>query len=194
MTTVCLIPARGGSRRIKRKNIKDFWGKPIIAYSIATARESELFDEIIVSTDDAEIAEVAQKYGASVYMRSAEMSEDIVGTQEVARDFLAHASRDISVLCVMYATAPMIRLEDLQLAHDLVACDEVNYAFSVGTDPLHDAGQFYFGHAVCFAEGDPLISPDTAMVPIPEERDCDINKMADWERAEAMFENLRRSK
>ena len=188
---ICLIPARSGSRRIKKKNVKDFHGKPIIAYSIEAARDSELFHDVVVSTDSEEIAEVAQKYGASVYMRRKEMAEDHIGTQEVAKDFLRHASHDITTLCVMYATAPMIRLEDLQLAHDMVSCGEVTYAFTVGTEPcLHDAGQFYFGEAKAFTDDEPLIGPHTAMIPVPADRDIDINVPADWDKAEEMFAKL----
>lgn len=70
---VCIIPARGGSKRIPKKNIKPFYGKPLIAYSIETAKQSELFDRIIVSTDDEEIAKIAKEYGAEVpFMRPKE--------------------------------------------------------------------------------------------------------------------------
>lgn len=189
MSVVALIPARGGSRRITKKNIKPFHGKPIIAYSIIAAQNSALFDEIVVSTDSEEIAEVAHGYGASVYMRRKEMAEDHVGTQDVARDFLIHAALDIDLLCVIYATAPMISIDDLQLAHDLVANRRANYAFTVG-EPLHDAGQFYFGIAQAFRDGVPLIRPETSMIPVGAERDCDINTQADWEKAEEMFIRL----
>ena len=77
MKNLCIIPARGGSKRIPRKNVKEFLGKPIIAYSIEAALNSHLFDEVMVSTDDTEIAKIAQQYGASVpFMRSAETSND----------------------------------------------------------------------------------------------------------------------
>ena len=81
MSAIAIIPARGGSKRIPRKNIKDFLGKPIISYSIAAALESRVFDEVMVSTDDFEIAEIAKKYGASVpFFRSAELSNDTAMT------------------------------------------------------------------------------------------------------------------
>ena len=77
MSNIAIIPARGGSKRIPRKNIKDFLGKPIIAYSIEAAIKSNIFDEVMVSTDDEEIADVSQKYGAKVpFFRSKEMSDD----------------------------------------------------------------------------------------------------------------------
>ena len=84
MNNVCIITARGGSKRIPRKNIKSFLGKPIIAYSIETALKSKLFDEVIVSTDDKEIAEIAKTFGATVpFYRSTENSDDFSGTAEV---------------------------------------------------------------------------------------------------------------
>ena len=87
---IAIIPARGGSKRIPRKNVKEFCGKPMIAWSIEAAKESKLFDHIIVSTDDNEIAEVAKRFGASVpFMRPAELSNDHAGTTEV----IAHATQ-----------------------------------------------------------------------------------------------------
>ena len=80
MKNLCIIPARGGSKRIPRKNIKPFMGKPIIAYSIEAALNSGLFDEVMVSTDDEEIANVAKKFGASVpFLRSAKTANDYAG-------------------------------------------------------------------------------------------------------------------
>ena len=90
MINLCVIPARGGSKRIPQKNIKEFCGKPIIAYSIEVAKASGLFDKIIVSTDDNEIAKVAKQYGAEVpFIRPAELSDDYTGTTPV----IAHAIR-----------------------------------------------------------------------------------------------------
>ena len=89
MTSICIIPARGGSKRIPRKNIKDFLGKPIIAYSIEAALKSGLFDEVMVSTDDEEIAEVARQYGAAVpFMRSAHTASDFATTADVINEVL----------------------------------------------------------------------------------------------------------
>ena len=86
---IAIIPARGGSKRIPRKNIKDFFGKPIIAYSIEAAINSDLFDEIMVSTDDEEIAEVAKKYGAKVpFMRSKKNADDSSITSDVIEEVL----------------------------------------------------------------------------------------------------------
>jgi N-acylneuraminate cytidylyltransferase len=83
-SNIAIIPARGGSKRIPRKNIKDFLGKPIIAYSIEAVLESKLFEEVMVSTDDEEIAQIARKYGANVpFLRSQENSNDFATTVDV---------------------------------------------------------------------------------------------------------------
>jgi N-acylneuraminate cytidylyltransferase len=113
-----IIPARGGSKRIPRKNIRDFCGKPIIAYSIAAARDSQLFDHILISTDDPAIGEVAQAYGAEVpFMRPAALANDLAGTTEV----IAHATQwmidqqwSVEAVCCIYATAPLVQVEDLR--------------------------------------------------------------------------------
>ena len=89
MTNLAIIPARGGSKRIPRKNIKDFLGKPILAYSIETALKSKIFDEVMVSTDDEEIAEVAIKYGAKVpFMRTIDNSNDFATTTSVVKEVI----------------------------------------------------------------------------------------------------------
>ena len=132
---IAVIPARGGSKRIPRKNIKDFCGKPMIAWSIEAAKSSDLFDHIIVSTDDAEIAEVAKQWGAEVpFMRPAELSDDYAGTTEV----IAHATRwaldqgmDIEAVCCIYATAPFIQAGDIKLGYEMLASGGWHYAFSV---------------------------------------------------------------
>ena len=89
MSSIAIIPARGGSKRIPRKNIKDFLGRPIIAYTIEAALESQIFDEVMVSTDDEEIAEIAKKYGASVpFFRSGKLSTDMAMTVPVLIEVL----------------------------------------------------------------------------------------------------------
>ena len=103
---VAIIPARGGSKRIPRKNIKDFHGKPLIAYSIEVALKSGLFDEVIVSTDDDEIAKIAIKYGASVpFIRPKELSDDFTGTGAVVEhtiEFLLNKGEKIDFICTIY--------------------------------------------------------------------------------------------
>lgn len=132
---IAIIPARGGSKRIPRKNIKDFCGRPMIAWSIAAAMESGLFDRIIVSTDDAEISEVARVWGAETpFVRSKELSGDFVGTTEV----IAHATQwalqegiKLDAVCCIYATAPLIRAEDLRKGLSVLESGSWDYVFSV---------------------------------------------------------------
>ena len=120
MKNLCIIPARGGSKRIPNKNIKNFLGKPIIAYSIETALQSGLFDEVMVSTDSEEIAEVARKYGAEVpFMRSAETASDTAGTAEVILEVYESYKKLARVpdhICCLYPTAPMVSTEVLKEA------------------------------------------------------------------------------
>lgn len=112
MSSVAIITARGGSKRIPHKNIKSFLGKPIIAYSIEAAKGAGCFDEVMVSTDDKEIAEIAGSYGAAVpFMRSAENSDDFSTTRDVVREVLkqyAQAGREFDYACCIYPTAPFI--------------------------------------------------------------------------------------
>ena len=115
---VAIIPARGGSKRIPRKNVREFAGKPMIAHSLEAATLSGLFERVIVSTDDSEIAEIAVRYGAEApFVRPAELSNDYAGTTEViahAVTWLRNEGHDVSAACCIYATAPFIRVEDLR--------------------------------------------------------------------------------
>jgi len=131
---IAVIPARGGSKRIPRKNIKDFCGKPMIAWSIEAAKNSEQFDRIIVSTDDAEIAEVAKRWGAEVpFTRPDELSNDYAGTTEV----VAHATQwalaqgiDVDAVCCIYATAPLVQVEEIKRGWDTLSGGDWAYAFT----------------------------------------------------------------
>ena len=132
---LAVIPARGGSKRIPRKNIKLFCGKPMIAWSIEAALLSGCFDQIAVSTDDAEIAEVARHCGAQVsFMRPAELSDEHTGTTAViayAIDWFAAQGKAPAQVCCLYATAPFVSADDLR--RGLVVLKETgsDYAFSV---------------------------------------------------------------
>ena len=131
---VAVIPARGGSKRIPRKNIKNFCGKPIIAWSIEAAKASGLFDHVIVSTDDAEISEVARQWGAEIpFIRPADLAGDHAGTTEV----IAHAIRwmreqrwKLDAVCCIYAT-PFVRTDDLKRGLDAMESGLWEYAFPV---------------------------------------------------------------
>ncbi|MFZ1807730.1 MAG: pseudaminic acid cytidylyltransferase [Cyclobacteriaceae bacterium] len=117
MSRIAIIPARGGSKRIPRKNIRLFLGKPIIAYSIETALGCGLFDEVMVSTDDTEIAEVAKRYGAKVpFLRSNGSADDHATTTEVLIEVLneyKHLNSNFEIGCCIYPTAPFVKMEDL---------------------------------------------------------------------------------
>lgn len=132
---VAIIPARGGSKRILRKNIRQFCGKPMIAWSIEAALNSACFDRIIVSTDDSEIAEVARQYGAEVpFMRPAELSDDHTGTIPVihhAIKWFNQRKQHVEQACCLYATAPFVTGEDLRRGLDVLSDNACAYAFSV---------------------------------------------------------------
>jgi pseudaminic acid cytidylyltransferase len=131
---VAVIPARGGSKRIPRKNIRLFAGKPMIAYSIETALRSSLFEEVIVSTDDEEISRIARDYGAAVpFRRPANLADDHTGTTEVvahAVRWLNGQSRAPAAVCCIYPTAPFLRAEDLRRALALLEGGSWQYVFA----------------------------------------------------------------
>lgn len=137
---IAIITARGGSKRIPKKNIKNFCGKPIIAYSIEAAISSGLFDEVMVSTDSEEIAEIAKKYGASVpFMRSAEASNDYATTNDVLIEvFNEYKKRgqEFDVAVCIYPTAPFVTVDKLKRAIDMVEKD--------GADAVTPVMQFSF--------------------------------------------------
>lgn len=188
MRSVCVIPARGGSRRIPRKNLRLFHGKPIIAYSIQTALDSDLFGDVLVSTDDDEIGRIAEQYGAGYLKRSAAMAEDHVGTQRVMADAMQQVPCDYAVC--LYATAPLLEPQDIDRCVFEVRINQHAFAMTVGAEPLRDAGACYAGTGDSFAAVRPLIATHTAMVPLPEHRICDINTIDDFERAERMYEAI----
>lgn len=120
--TVAIIPARGGSKRIPRKNIQLFHGKPIIAYAIETAIESALFSRVIVSTDDPEIAQIAKNHGAEVpFLRSEENADDFATTSSVLLEVLEQLSTNgesYTSACCIYPTSPLIDSKDLKNANE----------------------------------------------------------------------------
>ncbi|MFD0917601.1 pseudaminic acid cytidylyltransferase [Pseudahrensia aquimaris] len=130
---LAIIPARGGSKRIPRKNLKDFHGRPIIGYSIDAALAAQNIDRVIVSTDDQEIAEVAKRLGAEVpFIRPDHLSDDHATTMDVLHHAVewARAEGDLQALCCLYATAPMVSAADLDAAFELFEVDDCEYAFS----------------------------------------------------------------
>lgn len=131
---IAIIPARGGSKRIPRKNIKLFHGLPIIAYAIQIARESMVFDEVFVSTDDTEIADISRKFGAVVpWMRSRDLSDDLATTVSVMQDAVIRLESEMNALenvCCIYPTTPLLRANYIKQGLDLLSHDKWHYVFS----------------------------------------------------------------
>jgi N-acylneuraminate cytidylyltransferase len=130
---IVIIPARGGSKRIPRKNVRPFCGRPMIAWPIATAKASGLFDHVLVSTEDAEIADIARQAGAEVpFVRPAEIADDHTGTTDVivhAFSWAIEAGWPVEAACCIYPTAAFVSPEDLVEARDLLSPD-CDYAFA----------------------------------------------------------------
>ena len=137
---VAIIPARGGSKRIPKKNIKDFHGKPLIAYSIEVALASKLFEKVIVSTDDEEIAKIAKEYGAEVpFLRPKELSDDFIGTEDVINhtvDYLKNNNELYDYVCTIYATAPLLQKEYLMEGFEKLKNSTAVNAFSATSMPF----------------------------------------------------------
>ncbi len=137
---LCVIPARGGSKRIPRKNIRDFCGKPVIAYSIEQALASDCFDKVIVSTDDHEIASIAKLYGAEIpFMRPEKLSDDYTGTNDVIKHAIhSYISRgeSVSLVCCIYATAPFINVKYIRQGYTNLIESDKSYSFSVTSFPF----------------------------------------------------------
>ncbi|MCB2182809.1 MAG: pseudaminic acid cytidylyltransferase [Desulfobulbaceae bacterium] len=136
---IALIPARGGSKRIPGKNIKNFCGKPIIAYSIEAALEAQIFDRIIVSTDSDEIGSVARQYGAEVpFVRPAELADDFSTTAAVVEhglNWLYSQGEKIRYLCCLYATAPFVTGKYLRQGFEKIVSEGVSSVFTVTSYP-----------------------------------------------------------
>lgn len=136
---ICVIPARGGSKRIPRKNIKDFLGKPIIAYSIEAAIKSNCFDEVIVSTDNKEIAELAIKYGAQVpFVRPDEISDDFSSTLVVVKHAIEQQSIESNIenVCCLYATAPFINAKTINDSYEEFIKSNACYCLGITSFPF----------------------------------------------------------
>ncbi|AOP33686.1 pseudaminic acid cytidylyltransferase [Leptospira tipperaryensis] len=135
MKKLCIITARGGSKRIPRKNIKNFCGKPIIAYPIELALESKLFDEVMVSTDDQEIADISKKYLAKIpFFRSEKNSNDTAGTDAVLLEVIQEYSKsgiDFDYACCIYPTSPLLTRKHLEDAWELLIKKDLDTVFSV---------------------------------------------------------------
>lgn len=186
MSAVAIIPARGGSQRIPRKNIRMFHGKPIIAYSIEAAKASGLFERVVVSTDDAIIGTYAAWYGAEIHKRR--LDDGTKGTQAVTADVL----RDIAwtrceYACCIYPCAPLMTVEDLRHGYEVLVSGDAPFVYSVDEDGK-DAGQWYWGKVQAFVDGASL--DEAGLLYLLGGRVCDINTEDDWLRAEKLYEEM----
>lgn len=227
---IALIPARGGSKRIKNKNIKLFNGKPIIQYSIDAAFSSGCFDKVIVSTDSNEIADFASGLGCEVpFKRPANISDDYATTAEVidhALNYMVEQKYYVKYVCCIYATAPFIKKTDIIRGFELIDEQQVSSVFTVTTFPFpiqralrvnsngalemfspeheltrsnnledayHDAGQFYWLNAQDFHNNKRIYTKDAMPLVLERKMVQDIDTQEDWNRAEKMFEVLKRT-
>ncbi len=135
MKSICLIPARGGSKRIPKKNIKNFYGKPLIAWSIECAINTKIFDKVYVSTDDEEIANISKSYGAEIpFIRPKEISNDYANDNSVRDHFLSWCSENntkIKILCYLYPTAPFITESTLIGCRNMLVKNNVSKVFTI---------------------------------------------------------------
>lgn len=154
MSNVAIIPARGGSKRLPRKNILPFMGKPMLLWTCEAARDSECFDAIVVSTDDDEIAGIVRAAGFSVDERPAELGSDTASCADVCLEYLARAEQQgtsYDILCCLYATAPLRRAEDIRGVMALMT-DE--------TDAVHAVcGYNHPPHQMLYANADGYLVP-----------------------------------
>jgi pseudaminic acid cytidylyltransferase len=137
---IAIIPARGGSKRIPRKNIKNFFGKPMIAYAILAAKQANIFDHIIVSTDDEEILEIAKKWGAETpFVRDKELSDDYTPTVPVIYDAIKKCEVigwNINMACCIYPCNPLLKANDIRESlNNLLKEPSANYCFPVAEFP-----------------------------------------------------------
>ena len=211
---ICIIPARGGSKRIHGKNIKDFFGKPMLAWTIDAARASGIFEKIVVSTESPEIAAIARHYGALVLGRPKRLSTDHAPLMSV----MQHAAENFTddIICCAYAPAPFLKPADLINASALAQDHEYIYAATEFPAPIeraikggemiwpdhwntrsqdlpptfYDAGQFYFGKREAWLEERLIFTKASKMFVIPRWRAIDINTPEDWEMAEILGKHV----
>jgi len=161
--TLCIIPARGGSKRIPKKNIRTFAGKPMIQWSIEAARKSECFEHIVVSTDCEDIAQIAEEAGASVpFRRPAELADDHASTMAVVTHAIQWANNQFTDLndtqqpvCCLYATAPFVQAEDIRQGMSLLADNEFVIPVTTFAHPIQRAVKV--GPNGCLEMFDPVL-------------------------------------
>jgi len=188
---IAIIPARGGSKRIPGKNIRDFLGKPMLHWAIEAARNSDLFEHIVVSTDSTEIAEEAVKAGADVpFMRPAALADD----HAVTRDVINHAIHECTQIygsfdhcCCIYGTSPFLSAEDLSSAWHILQTQEVPFVFSATTYSYPIQRAFYIAQDGSTHMFQPEHAKTRSQDVIPAYHDAG---MFYWGRSSAFLEKL----
>ena len=201
---VAIITARGGSKRIPHKNIRDFCGRPILSYSIRAALESGAFDEVMVSTADDEIVRVARQWGAAVpFLRSQDTSGDYASTDDVILEVIRDYEKQgihFERFCCLYPTAPFLTAQRLREAMALLDTAESVMpvvAFSTRSQDLekmyHDCGQFYACRTDAFLRDGTTDVADLVPIYLTDLEVQDIDTEEDWEIAELKYRRLHTS-
>lgn len=190
-TAICIIPARGGSRRLPRKNLMLFDGKPMLWHAIDTARESKCFSDIIVSTDDDDVMLLATRRQTKTSWRQWPDPDGAIGTQDVVRHTIHQEGISTKkYVCCLYPTTPLLKPEHLRYGMAEAKKSGVHFTMGAGAFPLRDAGAFYWGKAKHFALGFPLLGIHTRLIILPEQHVCDINTQADWDEALTKYREI----
>ena len=184
--TIAVITARGGSKRIKNKNILNFFGKPMIAYSIIAAKKSKLFDKIYISTDSRKIKKISEKYGGKVpFLREKKLSDDFTGTHEVVKNFLEKAKIKKEFICCIYPTAPLMRSWDLVRGFNKLLKNKNSYIYSANIKKqtykykFVDSGQFYWGTLKTWINKKNILQKRSIKIKIPIKYSQDLNNYED---------------
>lgn len=213
---IAIITARGGSKRIKNKNLINFFGKPLISYSILAAKKTKIFDDIYVTTDSLRIKSVAEKYGASVpYLRNKKLSNDFAGTQEVVQDVIVKLNLISDMVCCIYPTAPLMRPIDIKIASKMIPVN--NYIFSANKTRskkervfsidkknrikafirsqnnnffFTDSGQFYWAYGLTWIKKKKIVDIGSKIKKIPKKFAHDLNDQDDLLILKKKFKNL----
>jgi CMP-N-acetylneuraminic acid synthetase len=192
VSAVAIIPARGGSQRLPRKNIRPFYGVTMLERAITEAKDSGLFRDVYVSSEDDEILSVAMRADAKTVWRPENLARNDVGTQAVVRNAIQTLHlKSTDTVCCIYPCTPLMTADDLRMAHRRLP--SASYVIAVNGDHGGDIGWFYFGLARRFLSGAPLWNTKTRIYPIESERAIDINTADDFERAVQVYQKWRRA-
>lgn len=217
---IAVITARGGSKRIKNKNLINFYGKPLIYYSIIAAKKTRIFEKIYVTTDSKKIKKVSENYGAVVpHLREKKLSDDFTGTHEVVENFIKRMQLYNYDICCIYPTAPLIRAEDIVNSYKIMP--KKNYVFSANETFSNkgriflvnnrneiykfgklkssrscyiDAGQFYWAESKTWLTKKKIISVGTKIKKISKKFAHDLNDMNDFLILQNKYQLLKKKK